>query len=234
MKATWRLPSARETESLGVALARNCPWDEREPRLVFLSGELGAGKTTLAAALLQALGVEESVRSPSSLRTGATCFIAPWWRGAKRKPMPHSSMQAATAEGASSTSTPRAVSTSALPHLEETARLPCLATRAPPATATKAAVVEMLKVCEPSPPVPQVSMSRSCETSTRTARDRSDCAAPAISSGVSPFIRSATRSAAICEGGTPPSSIASRAAADCARVRSWPSTASLICSRSGI
>ena len=65
MKATWRLPSARETESLGVALARHCPWDEREPRLVFLSGELGAGKTTLAAALLQALGVEESVRSPS-------------------------------------------------------------------------------------------------------------------------------------------------------------------------
>jgi tRNA threonylcarbamoyl adenosine modification protein YjeE len=65
MKATWRLSSARETESLGVALARYCPWDEREPRLVFLSGELGAGKTTLAAALLQALGVEETVRSPS-------------------------------------------------------------------------------------------------------------------------------------------------------------------------
>jgi tRNA threonylcarbamoyl adenosine modification protein YjeE len=59
------LPSARETENLGVKLARNCPWDEREPRLVFLSGELGAGKTTLAAALLQALGVEETVRSPS-------------------------------------------------------------------------------------------------------------------------------------------------------------------------
>jgi tRNA threonylcarbamoyl adenosine modification protein YjeE len=65
MKAIWRLPSARETENLGVALARNCPWDEREPRLIFLSGELGAGKTTLAAALLQALGVEETVRSPS-------------------------------------------------------------------------------------------------------------------------------------------------------------------------
>jgi tRNA threonylcarbamoyladenosine biosynthesis protein TsaE len=65
MKATWRLPSARETESLGVALARNCPWDERAARLVFLSGELGAGKTTLAAALLQALGVGETVRSPS-------------------------------------------------------------------------------------------------------------------------------------------------------------------------
>jgi len=65
MKAVWRLPSARETERLGVALAQNCPWDEREPRLIYLSGELGAGKTTLAAALLQALGVAETVRSPS-------------------------------------------------------------------------------------------------------------------------------------------------------------------------
>jgi tRNA threonylcarbamoyl adenosine modification protein YjeE len=65
MKAVWRLPDARATENLGVALARDCPWDEREPRIVFLSGELGAGKTTLAAALLQALGVEETVRSPS-------------------------------------------------------------------------------------------------------------------------------------------------------------------------
>jgi tRNA threonylcarbamoyl adenosine modification protein YjeE len=65
MKATWRLPSACETEQLGAALARNCPWDERAPRIIFLSGELGAGKTTLAAALLHALGVEDTVRSPS-------------------------------------------------------------------------------------------------------------------------------------------------------------------------
>jgi tRNA threonylcarbamoyl adenosine modification protein YjeE len=65
MKAMWRLPGARQTEDLGVALARSCPWDEVEPRLIFLSGELGAGKTTLAAALLQALGVEDTVRSPS-------------------------------------------------------------------------------------------------------------------------------------------------------------------------
>jgi tRNA threonylcarbamoyladenosine biosynthesis protein TsaE len=65
MKATWRLPGAPQTEELGVALARGCRWDEAEPRLIYLSGELGAGKTTLAAALLQTLGVDEIVRSPS-------------------------------------------------------------------------------------------------------------------------------------------------------------------------
>ncbi len=37
------------------------------------------------------------------------------------------------------------------------ARLPCLATVAPAPAAIKAAVVEMLKVPEASPPVPQVS-----------------------------------------------------------------------------
>ena len=65
MKLSVQLPDAPATESLGVALARNCPWDERGARLLLLSGELGAGKTTLAAALLAALGVGETVRSPS-------------------------------------------------------------------------------------------------------------------------------------------------------------------------
>ena len=53
--------------------------------------------------------------------------------------------------------TPRASRTSAEPERLETARLPCLATAAPAPAATKATVVEMLKVPEPSPPVPQVS-----------------------------------------------------------------------------
>ncbi len=35
------------------------------------------------------------VRTPSSLRTGAACFIAGWWLGANIKAMPVSSMQAA-------------------------------------------------------------------------------------------------------------------------------------------
>ena len=45
----------------------------------------------------------------------------------------------------------------ALPQWLETDRLPCLATGTPAAATTKAAVVETLKVPEPSPPVPQVS-----------------------------------------------------------------------------
>ncbi len=46
-------------------LARACPWDAPGPRLAYLSGELGSGKTTLVAALLHALGVRDPVRSPS-------------------------------------------------------------------------------------------------------------------------------------------------------------------------
>jgi len=65
MKSSWLLPDEIATERLGQALARSCPWDEREPRVLYLSGELGAGKTTLAAALLRELGVAEAVRSPS-------------------------------------------------------------------------------------------------------------------------------------------------------------------------
>jgi tRNA threonylcarbamoyl adenosine modification protein YjeE len=65
MKDSWALPTVAATEQLGVALALNCPWDGLEARVLYLSGELGAGKTTLAAALLQALGVGEVVRSPS-------------------------------------------------------------------------------------------------------------------------------------------------------------------------
>ena len=53
--------------------------------------------------------------------------------------------------------TPNASSTSALPDLLLTLRLPCLAILAPAAAATNIAAVEILKVCAPSPPVPTTS-----------------------------------------------------------------------------
>jgi tRNA threonylcarbamoyladenosine biosynthesis protein TsaE len=65
MNHTWPLPDLRSTQQLGEALARSCRWSETRPSVAYLRGELGAGKTTLAASILQALGVLEAVRSPS-------------------------------------------------------------------------------------------------------------------------------------------------------------------------
>ena len=64
MKASWWLPDLAATEALGRALARTCPWGA-EALMLHLSGDLGAGKTTLAAAAIQSLGIKEAVRSPS-------------------------------------------------------------------------------------------------------------------------------------------------------------------------
>jgi len=61
----FEMPAAADTLRLGAALGQTCPWSEQAPRLLFLSGELGAGKTTLAAAMLESLGATETVRSPS-------------------------------------------------------------------------------------------------------------------------------------------------------------------------
>lgn len=55
------LPDADATETLGGALARERPSNA----VVFLHGDLGAGKSTLARALLRALGVEGAIRSPT-------------------------------------------------------------------------------------------------------------------------------------------------------------------------
>lgn len=48
-----------------VALARRLAPSVREGGVIHLRGELGAGKTTFARALLQALGVGERVKSPT-------------------------------------------------------------------------------------------------------------------------------------------------------------------------
>lgn len=56
-----RLASAEATEALGRALAAALP----AQAVVHLHGDLGAGKSTLARALLRALGVQGAIRSPT-------------------------------------------------------------------------------------------------------------------------------------------------------------------------
>src|SRR5215471_5699041 len=95
--------------------------------------------------------------------------------------------------------TPSAVNTSADPDCDDSARLPCLATGTPQPATTSALAVEMLKLPEESPPVPQVSIVPG-GASIPTAFARMIRAAPAISSTVSPRTLSAIRNAPICDG----------------------------------
>ena len=60
MSERW-LPDADSTDALGAALARTRPANA----VVHLHGDLGAGKSTLARALLRALGVQGAIRSPT-------------------------------------------------------------------------------------------------------------------------------------------------------------------------
>jgi tRNA threonylcarbamoyl adenosine modification protein YjeE len=55
------LPNPAATDALGRALAATRP----SRAVVYLHGDLGAGKSTLARALLRALGVKGPIRSPT-------------------------------------------------------------------------------------------------------------------------------------------------------------------------
>ena len=82
-----------------------------------------------------------------------------------------------------------------MPHLLEAARFPCLATGIPAADTTNADKVDILKVLEPSPPVPTISKT-SILFKNRSQCKRITFAAQVISSIVSPFIANAVRKAA--------------------------------------
>jgi tRNA threonylcarbamoyl adenosine modification protein YjeE len=57
-----QLPTPADTDALGAALARALP---PESSVAWLHGDLGAGKSSLARALLRELGVEGAIRSPT-------------------------------------------------------------------------------------------------------------------------------------------------------------------------
>mmetsp|Transcript_13263 Transcript_13263/g.25422 ORF Transcript_13263/g.25422 Transcript_13263/m.25422 type:complete len:406 (-) Transcript_13263:86-1303(-) len=177
-----------------------------------MSGEYTPTNAKSAAAgLSMGPRMLKAVRTPRDLRTGTTARITGWYRGAYMNPTLVLATHLAMDSGPSSTATPSASSTSALPHMLDTERLPCLATFAPAAAARMAEPVEMLTEPIPSPPVPAMS-STPAPQSTRTALARMAEASPAISSGVSPLARSSTRKAAVCAGSSRVKSVFNAAA----------------------
>ena len=136
------------------------------------------------------------VGTPNSRRAGMMYFMAGWRFLAKRKTMPVWSKTRPKSSGFMSRLIPKTSKTSAEPDLEEMERLPCLAIWMPPAARTKAAVVEILKLLDWSPPVPQLSMASRTWVGISKALACMTLARPVNSSGLSPLILRPRRKAA--------------------------------------
>mmetsp|Transcript_4373 Transcript_4373/g.10158 ORF Transcript_4373/g.10158 Transcript_4373/m.10158 type:complete len:291 (-) Transcript_4373:7-879(-) len=139
----------------------------------------------------------KAVRTFNAPRTERMAFMAGWYLGAYMKPTRASLRHASTPFGPKSIDTFNASSTSALPHIDDTDRLPVLAMCAPAAAATMLAPVLILTEPMPSPPVPTMSTTGT-EVSTVRALPNIARAIPAISSGVSPLALRRTKRAAAC------------------------------------
>jgi tRNA threonylcarbamoyladenosine biosynthesis protein TsaE len=62
---TWLARSAQHTQLIGARLAQALPPLTAQPAITYLTGELGAGKTTLARGFLEGRGFKSPVRSPT-------------------------------------------------------------------------------------------------------------------------------------------------------------------------
>ena len=140
-------------------------------------------------------------------RTSRNFPSAGWIAGANKNAIPVWSSNSGIIAGSAVVPIPSSSSTSALPVLLETLRLPCFATFMPQPASTNAVSVLILKLNERSPPVPHTSISSPSVFGKATAFERIAFTRPTISSAVSPLACKATRNSLISWSSIRPSNI---------------------------